>query len=106
MNQAIKFGEFRGFPEIIQNPFKFGDGEILGIGIQGLLGTIPKIPQYSGKGIDEQLLSTLGTNWGRGESNHWGILGINSPKILEFRVGDGDKVFGEFANSSIHSLAL
>ena len=102
MNQAIKFGEFRGFPEIIQNPFKFGDREIFGIGIQGFLGTVPEIPQNLGKGIDEQLLSTLGTNWGRGESNYWGILGINSPKILECRVGYGDKVFGEFANSNLN----
>ena len=72
----------------------------MGNGIQGFLGTVPEIPQNSGKGIDEQLLSTLGTKWGRGESNYWGILGINSPKILECWVGDGDKVFGEFANSN------
>ena len=32
----------------------------------------------------------------------WGILGTKSPKIVEFRVGDRDKNFGEFANSSIY----
>ena len=95
-------GKFWGFPKIIQNYFKFGDGEILGIGIQGFLGAVPEIPQNSGKGIDEQLLSTLGTYWGRGESNYWGILRINSSKILECWVGDGDKIFGEFAKSSTH----
>ena len=43
---------------------------------------------------------TLGNSWGQGELKHWGFLGRNSPKIVEFRGGEGDKNFGEFANSS------
>ena len=45
---------------------------------------------------------TLGNNWGWGELKLWGILGRNSPKIVEYWGGDGDKLFGEFANSTIY----
>ena len=74
----------------------------MGNGIQGFLGTVSEIPQNSGKGTNKHLFNTLGTNWGQGESQLWGILGINSPKIVEFWGGDGDKIFGEFANSNIY----
>ena len=47
---------------------------------------------------------TLGNNWGWGELKFWGILGRNSPKIVEYWGWDGDKLFGEFANSNVHTF--
>ena len=47
---------------------------------------------------------TLGNNWGWGELKLWGISGRNSPKIVEYWGGDGDKLFGEFANSIVDSI--
>ena len=44
----------------------------------------------------------MGTLWGQGGLKVWGILGTKSPKIVEFRVGDRDKNFGEFANSNLN----
>ena len=96
--------EVRGFSGIPRNLAQFpnklwGRGN-LGNLDRGFFGVYPKKPQNSGKGTGLHISRGSGRGQGRGQSKVWGFLGEKSPKIVDFRGGDGGDNIGDFPHSS------